>query len=183
VDALSDVRYRGNGWPGRFVAKSHGDQETRSCSYEESWGGVLSNHVQWRCKLCLDHTGEFADVAVGDPWYRPIRDGEAGSSLIVARSQSGREYVERAIDCGALVASAVEHDLLPRSQPNLLKTRGEVWGRLLGSRLAFAHTPSYRRLPSFRFWVSEISAQRKVRSVLGAARRCIRGRIAFKTVL
>ncbi len=183
ADDLSDVRYRGNGWPGDFVAKGRLGEPTYSCSYDESWGDVLSKHVQWRCKLCLDHTGEFADIAVGDPWYRPIEPGEMGSSLIVARSDVGKRYVDRAIEDGALTASPVDPDLLPRSQPNLLRTRGEVWGRLLGTRLCGAPTPSYRELPSFRFWLSEVSAPRKLRSVLGAMRRCFRQGIAFKSLL
>ena len=182
ADDLNSVRYRGNGWPGRFVATAREDGATYSCTYEESWGEVLSSHVQWRCRLCIDHTGEFADISVGDPWYRSIREGEMGSSLIVARTGAGKRYVEGAVDLGAVSASPVDFDLLPKSQPNLLQTRGEVWGRMLGSRLAGARTPTYRRLPSFRFWLSEVPMERKVRSVLGAARRCVRKGIAFRAM-
>lgn len=182
VDDLAEVRYRGNGWPGRFVARTSKDGETYSCTYEQSWGEVLSSHVQWRCRLCLDHTGEFADISVGDPWYREIREGEIGSSLVIARTEAGRGHIGRAIEAGALEAARVDSELLPKSQPNLIQTRGEVWGRMLGSRLAGARTPTYRRLPSFRFWLSEVPFERKVRSVLGAARRCIRKGIAFKSL-
>lgn len=182
VNDLSDVRYRGNGWPGNFVAKAREDGASYSCTYEESWGEVLSSHVQWRCRLCLDHTGEFADIAVGDPWYRPIEEGEMGSSLIVARTPVGKRYVERAIRGGALTASQVDCDLLPKSQPNLIQTRGEVWGRLLGARLAGAIVPTYRAMPSFRFWMSEVPLERKARSVLGAMRRCVRKGLAFKSL-
>ena len=182
VNDLTEVRYRGNGWPGRFVAKTGEDGPAYSCTYEESWGEVLTGHVQWRCRLCIDHTGEFADVAVGDPWYRSIEEGEMGSSLIVARTELGKRYVETAIRGGALVASPVDCDLLPRSQPNLLQTRGEVWGRMLGSRLVGARIPMYRRLPSFRFWLTEVPWRRKLRSVLGAMRRCVKKGIAFKSL-
>ena len=182
VDGLSEVRYRGNGWPGSFVAKARDGEATYSCTYEQSWGEVLSSHVQWRCKLCLDHTGEFADIAVGDPWYRPIQEGEMGSSLIVARTDVGKRFVETAVQDGALTASRVDPELLPKSQPNLLRTRGEVWGRLLGARLSGARTPTYGGLPSFRFWLSEVPLPSKVRSVLGAMRRSIRQKIAFKSM-
>ena len=37
--------------------------------------------------MCADHTGEFADIAVGDPWYRPHLDDEPGRSLVLARSE------------------------------------------------------------------------------------------------
>ena len=182
VDELTDVRYRGNGWPGDFVAKASEGEAAYSCSYSESWGGVLSKHVQWRCKLCLDHTGEFADIAVGDPWYRPIQEGEAGSSLIVVRTDVGQLYVEKATNAGAITAARVDPDLLSRSQPNLMRTRGEVWGRLLGARLCGAPTPTYRRLPSFGLWLSKVNLSRKLRSILGSMRRCIRNGIAFKSL-
>jgi coenzyme F420 hydrogenase subunit beta len=182
VDDLVDVRYRGNGWPGDFVARAGKGETAYSCTYNQSWGEVLSNHVQWRCKLCLDHTGEFADIAVGDPWYRPIEEGEMGSSLIVARTDVGKRYVQTAIIDGALTALRVDPDLLPKSQPNLLRNRGEVWGRLLGARLCGALTPTYHRLPSFGLWLSEVPVSRKLRSVLGAMRRCFRQKIAFKSI-
>jgi len=181
VNDLSEVRYRGNGWPGNFVARTRKDDSEYSCSYEQSWGRILSKHVQWRCRLCLDHTGEFGDIAVGDPWYRPIQAGELGSSLILSRTERGERYVEMAIEAGAITAKQVDHDLLPRSQPNLLRNRGEVWGRLLGARLAGALTPTYRRLPSFRFWLSNVSFERKARSVLGATRRCFKKGIALRS--
>jgi coenzyme F420 hydrogenase subunit beta len=183
VDDLTEVRYRGNGWPGDFVAKAGEAEAAYSCTYQQSWGGVLSHHVQWRCKLCLDHTGEFADIAVGDPWYRPIQQGELGSSLIVARTDVGKRHIERAIKDGVLTASQVDPDLLPKSQPNLLRNRGEVWGRMLGARLCGAQTPTYRGLPSFRFWLSEVPLSRKLRSILGSIRRCLRQGIAFRSSL
>jgi len=179
LESLGEVRYRGNGWPGKFVATSRDGKTIRSCDYEASWGAVLSKHVQWRCKLCLDHTGEFADIAVGDPWYRAIAEGEMGSSLIVARTELGRRFVEEAIEKGVLSASPVEFDLLQRSQANLLRTRGEVWGRLLGARLCGARTPTYRRMASFDLW-RQLSPRRKLRSITGAVRRCIQQNIAFK---
>ena len=105
-----------------------------------------------------------------------------GSSLIIARTERGRRCVETAIADSALTASVVNPDLLPRSQPNLLRTRGEVWGRMLGVRLSGARTPVYRRMPSFSFWRSEVPLPRKVRSILGAMRRAFRQKIAFKAL-
>jgi coenzyme F420 hydrogenase subunit beta len=169
---LESFHYRGQGWPGRATAvPTSGD--SRSLSYEESWGAILTRHVQWRCRLCADHTGEFADVAVGDPWYRPPQDGEPGRSLIVARTRRGEEFVRAAIQGGFLSAEEREPQILVASQPNLLKTRGAVWGRRLGCRLTGAGVPQYARLPTFPFWLSELSFGEKVRSILGTIRRII----------
>ena len=182
IEAEQDIasfRYRGNGWPGNATAvKEDGTKE--SLTYAQSWGEILTKHVQWRCRVCIDHTGEFADIAVGDPWYRQPQPGETGDSLIVARTELGQSIIEAAIESGYLIAEKIEPKLLPASQPNLLKTRGRVWGRLLGSRLVFAGTPTYRRMPMFQFWLSELSFMDKVKSVVGTMRRIVTRRYLKK---
>ena len=122
---LESVRYRGNGWPGMArVTPKAGDAHEES--YAASWG-ELQKHRQWRCYVCPDHTGEFADIAVGDPWYREISADEPGQSLILARTEKGREYLRRAVEAGYLEVKARDAATVVTSQPNLLKTRGAVW--------------------------------------------------------
>lgn len=177
---LVSLRYRGNGWPGLATAVSrdeHGVERTAQLTYAESWGDILTRHKQWRCKVCADHTGELADIAVGDPWYREVKPGEAGQSLIVARTPRGRELIRRAVESGALVAERIDAARLPESQPNLLHTRGSVWGRVLGSRLAGIPAPRYRNMPTFRYWRSRLSLHSKVQSVAGTVRRALRGKL------
>jgi len=172
-DRVVGMRYRGEGWPGRWTVRVQTDNasvEEFSMSYEDSWG-LLQAHRQWRCYICPDHTGEFADVAVGDPWYRSIEPGEAGSSLILARTKEGRRMVEQAAEAGYLVLREVTYDFLPRSQPNLLKTRGRLWGQLLVLRILGAPTPRYRGMPTFRVWWSVLGWTEKLRSVGGTAKR------------
>jgi len=178
--SLVSLRYRGDGWPGLTTAigrTADGGQETRTLTYEQSWGEVLTNHKQWRCKICPDHTGEFADIAVGDPWYREVEKGAIGSSLILARTPRGREIVRSAIESGALIATPVESWKLPASQKGLLKTRGAVWGRLLGSKLIGMPTPRYVRLPMFRFWLKELGLKEKAQSIVGTIRRVVRSEL------
>jgi coenzyme F420 hydrogenase subunit beta len=186
ADAVHDVRFRGQGWPGRATVRfsdEGGAQDRRSLSYEEAWGGILQRHRQWRCHLCVDHTGEFADVAVGDPWYRPVADGEAGSSLIVARTERGRHIVERAIAAGALVAEPVDRALLPASQPNLLLTHGSVWGRTATLRLLGLPAPRYRGFAHRRIWLRRLGPVAKAKSVTGTLRRVRRRRLAVRATV
>lgn len=174
---LVHLRYRGHGWPGKATSET-GSGDIRQLSYEESWGKILTRHVQWRCRLCADHTGEFADIAVGDPWYREPAEGEEGESLIVARTRRGRTFVEAAIASGYLRARPVGPHILPASQPNLLRTRGAVWGRMLACRLLRVGIPRYRRIPTFRFWIRELSLNDKLRSIFGTVRRVLQRRFA-----
>ncbi len=171
--SVKSVRYRGNGWPGRatVVFSSEGRDQTREMSYQESWGGILQKHRQWRCYLCADHTGEFADISVGDPWYRKIEPGEAGTSLIMARTKRGLTFVEEAIKAGFLSVQPAEPQILPLSQPNLLAGRGAVWGRSAMLRMLGLPAPRYRRMPLARWWRTELSLKEQAQSFYGTFRR------------
>ncbi len=173
---LASLRYRGNGWPGKATAvvRTEAGEETRQLTYEQAWGEVLTRYQQWRCKMCADHTGEFADIAVGDPWYRTVEEGDPGRSLILARTERGRDILLAAAQAGYLRIEAADPSILPASQPSLLKTRGAVWGRLLGCRLAGVRTPEYENMPLFRHWWRELGWREKVRSTGGAFARASR---------
>lgn len=168
-DEISSVRYRGQGWPGRFTVETRSGA-VRSLSYDDSWGAILQRHRQWRCMICPDHTGEFADISVGDPWYRPVEEGEQGSSLVLVRTERGRSMLQAAIAAGVVDLERVTPDLLPRSQPNLLRTRGAVWGRILTMRIMGLPVPRFRGLPMLRIWL-RLSLREKLRSTAGTARR------------
>lgn len=173
--SVKDLRYRGNGWPGEATAKylKNGIIETRSLSYEESWGEVLTNDKQWRCHVCADHTGEFADIAVGDPWYRKVKSHDPGRSLIIVRTLKGQRILREAMEAGYLSLKRVKPSVLPKSQPNLLRGRGAVWARILVCRLMGVPAPKYRGFAMFRYWSAKLTLQEKVKSVLGTVKRII----------
>jgi coenzyme F420 hydrogenase subunit beta len=182
VDDPADVinlRYRGNGWPGRATAtiRTPRGVEQRSFDYERAWGEILTNDKQWRCHVCADHTGEFADIAVGDPWYRPVSADEPGRSLVLVRTERGRRILDAACAAGYLTLTQADPQCLPLSQPNLLRGRAAVWGRLLACRMLGVPAPRYQRLPKFRFWISHLTFREKVRSVLGTVRRILRRKL------
>ena len=173
---VSSVRYRGLGWPGmaRVEASSESGASQRSeMTYADSWGGILQKHRQWRCYVCADHTGEFADIAVGDPWYREIPPDEPGRSLVLARTERGRRFLAEARAAGYLELERVEPAILRASQPNLEHTRGAIWGRVLVTRLLGAAAPRYRNMATFPAWW-RLPWREKVSSVLGTAKRTFR---------
>lgn len=179
-DAVASVRYRGNGWPGRAEARWRGEdgaERADSLSYEESWGAILQRHRQWRCHVCVDHTGEFADIAVGDPWYRDIPEGEPGRSLVLVRTERGRRILHRAWEAGAVALVPLPASRIADAQPNLLRTRGAVWGRVTASKLLGIPYPVYRNLPTLPIWWRELSGREKLQSLAGTARRIVRRRL------
>lgn len=168
--SVSKVDYRGEGWPGEFRVETR-DGRRASMSYAESWGG-LTKQRQWRCLVCPDHTGEFADLSIGDPWYRTVREGEPGRSLVVIRTERGRALLQSAFEKGALEGIQLPLQRLPESQPNLEATRGAVWGRQLAMRLVGMPAPRFRGLPSFRLWW-RLPLRAKAGSTLGTIRRIV----------
>lgn len=173
------LRYRGHGWPGNWVAEfrdEDDDQRSVSLSYEASWG-YLEKFRQWRCYICPDHSGEFSDIAVGDPWYREIETGESGSSLLVARTQLGYDVIQAAREAGYITLDKEDVSLLPRSQPNLLKSRSALWGRLLALGIMDAAVPNYSGFNLFDSWLNELSMLEKIRSIAGTIKRTIRRKL------
>lgn len=171
---IKELRYRGCGWPGKTVVKikSSNEQEVREMTYEESWGKILSRYTQFRCRLCPDGTGEFADISCGDPWYREIKPGESGRSLVLVRTELGREVLGRAMEAGYVEMERVRPAALAASQKALLNKRQNLFGRLLGMRMMFVPTPRFKGFSLLSNW-RQISVRDKYRSVLGTIRRIV----------
>jgi len=178
---LVDLRYRGQGWPGLMQAEWLDADGARHTSvgipYAEGWGRILQAERRWRCRICADHTGAFADIAVGDPWHNPPEgDTDAGRSLIVARTPRGRAFVEAAIAAGVLVAEARGRDVIAAAQPNLRATHGAVWGRRVAMRAVGLRAPRDRGLALFGMWRG-LSRRAKLQSLAGTWKRIIRERL------
>lgn len=178
---LTDLRYRGNGWPGVMQASwldSQGQSHTsEGISYAEGWGRILQSERRWRCRVCADHTGALADVSVGDPWHSPpAGETDAGQSLIVARTARGQKLIEDAIRAGVLVATPQPRDVIARAQPNLKSTHGAVWGRALAMRVVGLPAPQAKGQRLFGLWLA-LPAKQKMQSLLGTWKRILRERL------
>jgi coenzyme F420 hydrogenase subunit beta len=179
---VTGIRYRGESWPGEMAAAYRDaageERTTRGLSYGEGWGNILQKHRQWRCHLCADHTGEFADISVGDPWDKPRGEGAAeGSSLIVARSARGSTFLRNAIAAGAIVATPRPLTSLAAAQPNLARTRRILFGRLIGLRILGLAAPRYDGWSLASLWFFRTKFRDKLGSVLGTMKRAARRRL------
>jgi coenzyme F420 hydrogenase subunit beta len=171
-DAVEELRYRGRGWPGMATVRLKGHAEVHGrLSYMEAWG-FLQKYRPYRCYLCPDGTGEFADISCGDPWYREVREGEKGYSLVVVRNEKGRRILREAMEAGYLTLNPVQPDVLVRSQENLLGKRQAIWGRLMALKALGIPKPRLEGFSLFKNW-RELPFIDKIRSVAGTARRAI----------
>jgi coenzyme F420 hydrogenase subunit beta len=148
LDSVSDVRYRGEGWPGRFKVTSDNGSNA-SLSYQESWGKHLGRQLQWRCKTCVDGTGAHADISVGDLWESdasgyPVFLDSGGNSVAIARTERGHALIQAASAAGIIAASEIDLDRAASIQPLQVQRRSTMLGRLTGRFLAGKVIPRYR---------------------------------------
>lgn len=173
-------RYRGNGWPGRATAIL-ADGTQRSMSYHESWGGILSKHVQHRCKICADGTGVAADIVCADAWESddrgyPVFSEAPGVSLIVARTGFGEKLVAAAAAAGRIETAPFDPSRLAAIQPGQRERRRALLARLAGLRIMGKRVPRYDGLHLFAA-ARQNTLRRNLTNFAGMVRRVTRGRI------
>ena len=175
VEGVSELSYRGDGWPGNFrVIGTNGS--SGELTYEDSWGRHLGRELQWRCKICPDGTGNDADISVGDFWdvdprgYPVFRDAP-GNSVIIARTERGRALVERAAAAGILNIESVSLAAAAEVQPLQVQRKQTLAGRLM-ARLAVGRPGPMYRGHSILLLLGA-NKRANVRAALGSLRRVI----------
>lgn len=177
---VAAFRYRGDGWPGFATAISETGEKARM-SYADSWGGILSRHLQFRCKICPDGTGGFADVVCADAWEAdergyPVFAERDGISLVLSRTKKGEDLIRAARDAGKLTTEPFELEALTSIQPGQRDKR-----RLALSRIA-ALWVTFRPIPRFRGFHLARNARHATtrllaKNFLGTFRRILTGRM------
>ena len=178
-EEVAAFRYRGNGWPGQATATLT-DGGTRSMSYHDSWGGILSKHVQHRCKICADGTGVAADIVCADAWEAdasgyPSFEDRPGVSLVVARTKLGQRLIAEAKAAGRIETAPFDIAQLAAIQPGQRERRRALLARLLALRLAGRPIPRYEGL-KITAAARQNPLRRNLKNFLGTLRRVLRPR-------
>lgn len=164
---VKDLRYRGLGWPGSFVVWREGDDlPAAQMPYRESWG-FLQAYRPWATRLWPDGTGELADISCGDPWYEEPDGKNPGFSLVVVRTERGRQILHEAMKAGYLDLRPAEAWKLRKSQAGLARKKG--WDRLFTQRLFGLPVPDFGGWNLFGCWL-RLPIGQTLRSTLGTAR-------------
>lgn len=166
-------RYRGDGWPG-MARVVQCDGQSFEMDYRTSWGTILNKHLQFRCKICPDGTGEFADVICADAWYG--KDGypdfaeRDGRSLVIARTSAGAALIAAAVHDKAVLIEDLAIGEVEKMQPYQADRKRLVLGRRMATRLARGTAPCYVRLG---LWNASLGSDpiRWLRSAWGTFRR------------
>lgn len=173
--------YRGPGWPGRATAVLR-DARELSLSYRDSWGGILSNHVQHRCKICPDGTGAAADLVFADAWESdadgyPVFEEAEGVSLIVSRTELGAQILEEAVSAGKIESRDFDVAHLAMIQPGQSGRRRALLARLSALKLVGAPIPHYKGL-NLRSAALQNSFLSNLHNFLGMLKRLARKRLS-----
>ncbi len=168
IDAL---RYRGEGWPGRFKVLSNDGTSEKSYSYSDSWG-KLTSYRPPRCHLCPDGLGRVGDISCGDAWEKFDSGGDIGRSIVVVRTRRGQEILHRAMAAKYVELRPAGATEVLLAQPSLLERRRELFGRLLARRLLLVPIPRFVGFSLFQSWI-RLPFLRKIRTVLGTMRRLV----------
>ncbi len=178
-ETLASFRYRGDGWPGYAKAVTR-DGKVRKMNYDTSWGTILNRHLQFRCKICPDGTGEFADVVCADGWYltendEPDFSEKDGRSIILSRTEVGETLVEAAIASGFIKVEPLDSSLLSFMQPYQKRRKQLTLSRLGAMAFLLRPFPKYSGL---HLWASASQGRIRdtLRSFAGMFVRILRGR-------
>jgi coenzyme F420 hydrogenase subunit beta len=182
-DEVSQFRYRGDGWPGRATATLQDGREL-SMSYADSWGAILSKHVQFRCKICPDGSGGFADIVCADAWQTddkgyPLFEEQEGRSLILTRTGSGEEIVAAAEKAAKIVTGPIDVEEIEKMQPSQARRKRLLLSRLLAMRMLAKGMPKFE---GFGMWRASrhVSIAANLKDWAGMSRRLLLGK--FKPI-
>lgn len=175
---VARFRYRGDGWPG-FATATDAHGASRRLSYAESWGGILSREVQFRCKICADGVGGAADIAAADAWYGgesgyPDFDEADGRSLVMARTPAGERLLAEAEAAGVILTAPLDPADIIRMQPHQARRKRLVGARLAAMALTLNPRPQVDGL-EVGAAARQIGWTARLKSMAGTVRRILAG--------
>lgn len=165
---LTNIEYRSNGtgeqprgWPMNSIKMtfSNGEDWVTPFGHPQTYNILARLAPLGRCMTCVDHSAEFADLAIGDPW---IRDGVGGwkhhdtrgSSVILARTAMGEKILADAVHAGALVVEDVTNEDIINGQRHVLNAKKTRVGMRISARKAMGlrvpYYPMHLPRPQFR---------------------------------
>lgn len=139
------ISYRGSGWPGKMTILMK-DNKNILINLPEYWNwGFGEFFIPLRCTFCLDGLSEFADISFGDAWLPELKIDKLGTSIIVVRTEKGKQLIQKAINEKKVDLEFIDSDKVIRSQNHMLQFKTEIEVRITLSRMLLL----MKRLPKY----------------------------------
>jgi coenzyme F420 hydrogenase subunit beta len=116
-DEIASLDYRAGPFPGCFTVTTKEGQIHRIGEKASGYGGYY-HFGRDRCSMCIDFSGELADISLGDT-YQMVGSSDPRWSATLVRTETGQELIERALRDGWIRVE--EHD------PTLIPASGGGW--------------------------------------------------------
>ena len=174
INNVTELIYRGDGWPGRTRAIDTEGVE-HSIDYQTAWMEVLGRDIRLSCKFCFDSIGEHADVSCGDFWYlnhdkTPDFTEHDGRNCIFTWTLKGEQLLQQMDEDGFLILNEGDISILRYSQPNHFNRRSTLYTKMLIMRLFGKPIPLYK-LSVLRKYTNNVSLKTHLSAALGTAKR------------
>ncbi|MDK2890655.1 MAG: coenzyme hydrogenase subunit beta [Methanoculleus sp.] len=114
-EQLSAFRFRDKsyGWPGDV----HVTTSTEDCWLpKESRHRLKQVYELHRCIACYDQMNIFSDIVCGDPWGISHKQQPEGHTVVIARTETGKNLLENAARDGAIVLEELSIEDIFRGQ-------------------------------------------------------------------
>lgn len=115
--------YRGKGQPGYMTVESN-DKKTVNLPYPD-YARLTGYSKYSRCRLCVDATGELADLSFGDAWIERFLKTKKKWSFYISRSTFGEEVLNDMLEDGLFEYKEISVEELIKSQTGNLSTKKE----------------------------------------------------------
>jgi coenzyme F420 hydrogenase subunit beta len=144
IDQVTELRYRGEGWPGALQVQLRDGQMYREHLYSY-FGRSFSAYEMDRCTLCNDAFGELADISCGDAWLPEYTaNDDRGTSVVIVRDTRGQDLL--ASLGPALELAPLDADRAAASQKSALTWKKDcLRAKVALARLTGKETPTYKQ--------------------------------------
>ena len=120
-EKLSFFRFRGGGQPGSLLM-----QDLNGKTYEKPYPdyvGLTGYSKMLRCHLCVDATGELADIACGDAWLNKYVSDKNTWSIILTRNQFASNIIQNMKSSNLIYVEDISSEDVIKSQKSNITSK------------------------------------------------------------
>jgi coenzyme F420 hydrogenase subunit beta len=139
---ITRLYFRYGEWPGKMRVEFSDGEHVELPKFHANY--LIPFHILKNSLLCTDLSNEFTDISGGDAWAPKYEERGKGFSMVLARSETGKDILDRMVSAGALVLDPITTDdaITMHSHGYDLKKRG-TFIRLRFRRLFGQRVPDY----------------------------------------
>jgi coenzyme F420 hydrogenase subunit beta len=97
---IVDLQFRHGEWPGNMRVEMKNGKVYILPKFHANY--LIPFHMMNRCRVCIDLANEFSDISVGDAWAPHYEERGKGFSIVIARSEKGKQILDQMVKDGVV---------------------------------------------------------------------------------